>query len=84
MTSKNSVTVEIFGQAYPMLGKAAPGYMRQVAGHVDSRMRQVAEKNERLDMTRIAVLSAVNIADEYLRLKQEYDEILHLIEDEQP
>jgi cell division protein ZapA len=29
-------------------------------------------------------LSAVNIADDYLKLKQEYDEIMHLIEDEEP
>jgi cell division protein ZapA len=30
------------------------------------------------------VLSAVNIADEFLKLKQEHDEIMHLIEDEEP
>jgi cell division protein ZapA len=47
-------------------------------------MRQIADKNPKLDTTRLAVLSAVNIADDYLRLKQQYDEIMHLLEDEEP
>jgi cell division protein ZapA len=58
--------------------------MRQVASHVDEKMRQIADKNPKLDTTRLAVLSAVNIADDYLRLKQQYDEIMHLLEDEEP
>lgn len=81
---KNRLTVEIYGQQYQLAGKASPGHMRQVASHVDEKMRQIADKNPRLDTTRLAVLSAVNIADDYLRLKQEHDELLHLIEDEEP
>lgn len=81
---KNKLSVEIYGQQYSLTGKASPGHMRQVASHVDEKMRQIADKNPRLDTTRLAVLSAVNIADEYLKLKQEHDEIMHLIEDEEP
>ncbi|SFI80646.1 cell division protein ZapA [Thermoflavimicrobium dichotomicum] len=82
--TKNRLNVEIYGQQYQIVGKASPSYIRRVANHVDEKMREIANVNPRLDMTRLAVLSAVNIADEYLRLKQEYDEILHLVEDEQP
>ncbi|AUS08266.1 MULTISPECIES: cell division protein ZapA [Laceyella] len=81
---KNKLSVEIYGQQYNLTGKASPGHMRQVASHVDEKMRQIADKNPRLDTTRLAVLSAVNIADEFLKLKQEHDEIMHLIEDEEP
>jgi len=81
---RNRLTVEIFGQQYNLTGKASPGQMRQVASYVDEKMRQIADKNPRLDTTRLAVLSAVNIADDYLQLKKTYDEIMHLIEDEQP
>lgn len=84
MTQRSRMNVEIYGQTYPIIGKATPSYIRQVAGLVDSNMRGIAEGNPRLDMTRLAVLSAFNIADEYLKLKQEYDEIMHLIEDDQP
>ncbi len=82
--SKNRQTVEIFGQQYSIVGKASPGHMRNVANQVDEFMRKVAEGNPRLDLTRVAVLSAVNFADSYTRLKQEYDEIMHLIEDVEP
>lgn len=84
MRNLNRLNVEIYGQSYPIVGKASPSYVRQVASHVDAKMRQIAENNPRLDISRLAVLSAVNIADEYMRLKQEYDELIHLIEDEQP
>lgn len=82
--SKNKCNVEIYGQQYNIVGKESLSYMRQVASHVDEMMRQVADGNPRLDTTRLAVLSAVNIASDYLKLKREYDEILHLMEDEQP
>jgi cell division protein ZapA len=81
---KNKQSVEIFGQQYQIVGQASPSYMKQVATHVDAKMKEIADNNPRLDTTRLAVLSAVNIADEYLRLKQEFEEILHLVEDEQP
>lgn len=81
---RNRLTVEIFGQQYNLTGKASPGHMRQVASYVDEKMRQIADKNPRLDTTRLAVLSAVNIADDYLQLKKTYEEMMHLIEDEQP
>ncbi|SHE52048.1 cell division protein ZapA [Seinonella peptonophila] len=84
MNNRNRLSVEIYGQQYHIVGKESLGYMREVASHVDEMMRQVANGNPRLDTTRLAVLSAVNIANDFLKLKQEYDEILHLIEDEQP
>lgn len=84
MNNKNRLNVEIYGQQYNIVGKESLGYMREVATHVDEMMRQVADSNSRLDTTRLAVLSAVNIANDFLKLKQEHDEIMHLIEDEQP
>ncbi|GBF12437.1 cell division protein ZapA [Tepidibacillus infernus] len=80
---KNRLPVMIYGQQYKIVGKASSNYMRMVAGYVDERMKQIADSNPRLDTTKIAVLTAVNIADEYFRLKQEYDELLKLIEEEE-
>ncbi|MCS1351552.1 cell division protein ZapA [Mechercharimyces sp. CAU 1602] len=81
--SKNKLHVEIYDRTYSLTGKASPGYMREVARLVDEKMHTIAQSNERLDTTRIAVLSAVNIADEYMKLQREHEEILHLIEDEE-
>ncbi|MBD1372821.1 cell division protein ZapA [Hazenella sp. IB182357] len=81
---RNKLVVEIYGQQFHLTGKASPSHMRQVANHVDEKMQEIADKNPKLDTTRLAVLAAVNIADAYLKLKQEHDEILHLVEDEEP
>lgn len=79
---KNRLQVTIFGQTYTMMGKASSSYMRMIASHVDDKMKEIAATNPRLDSTKLAVLSAMNIADEYYRLKQDYDDLLRLLEDE--
>jgi cell division protein ZapA len=81
---KNKSTVEINGQQYYLTGKATPNHMKKVAGFVDDKMKQISQSNPKLDANRLAVLSAVNIADQYLQLKQEYEEIMCLVNDEQP
>ncbi|GAB7388393.1 cell division protein ZapA [Bacillaceae bacterium] len=77
----NRLTVEIYGQQYKIVGKASISHMRAVAGYVDDKMRHIAETNPRLDTMKLAVLSAVNIADEYFRLKKEYEDLLHILEE---
>jgi cell division protein ZapA len=80
MSEKNKITIEIFGQHYTLKGTASSSHMRLVAGYVDDKMTQLGEVNPKLDARKIAVLSAVNIADEYFRLKEEYEELLRIIE----
>jgi cell division protein ZapA len=67
------VRVEIFDQAYNLRG-SDPEYILKLAEYVDSKMRAVAEATNTIDTVRLAVLAALNIADEYhlLRRKQEY------------
>jgi cell division protein ZapA len=79
---KNRLTVDIFGQQYRLSGKASVNHIRMVAGFVDDKMNEIANGNHRLDTAKIAVLSAVNIADEYFRLRQEYEELLKIIQEE--
>lgn len=80
MSDKNKITIEIFGQHYTLKGTASSNHIRLVAGYVDDKMSQLAESNPRLDGRKVAVLTAVNIADEYFRLKEEYEELLRIIE----
>jgi cell division protein ZapA len=80
---KKRLNVEIYGQSYQITGGTS-GAIQQAANLVDEKMRQIATKNPKLDITRLIVLSACNIANDYLKLKQERDEILALVEDEQP
>jgi cell division protein ZapA len=70
----NSVRVEIFDQPYNLRG-TDPDYIFRLAEFVDSKMRAVAEQTSTVDSLRLAVLAALNIADEYQILKRKYDAI---------
>jgi cell division protein ZapA len=64
-----SVRVEIFDQAYNLRG-SDPEYILKLADYVDSKMRAVAAATNTIDTVRLAVLAALNIADEYHLLKK--------------
>ncbi len=68
----NSVRVEIFDQAYNLRG-TDPDYIFKLAEFVDAKMRAVAEQTQTIDSLRLAVLAALNIADEYHVLRRKYD-----------
>ena len=57
------VTVEIYDQAYHLSGQDA-AHIRQLAARVDSKMRAVAAQGRTVDSLRVAVLAALNLADE--------------------
>jgi cell division protein ZapA len=62
--NNTSVRVEIFDQAYNLRG-SDPKYILKLAEYVDSKMRAVAEQTNTIDTVRLAVLAALNIADEH-------------------
>jgi cell division protein ZapA len=67
--SNSSVRVEIFDQGYNLRG-TDPDYILKLAAYVDTKMRAVAEQTHTVDSARLAVLAALNIADEYHLLKR--------------
>lgn len=71
-TQNGGVRVEIFDQAYNLRG-SDPEYILKLAEYVDSKMRAVAEATNTIDTVRLAVLAALNIADEYHLLKKKQD-----------
>ena len=69
-----SVRVEIYDQTYQLRG-SDPEYIGQLADYVDTKMRLISQQASTVDSLRLAVLAALNIADEYLILKRKYDSI---------
>jgi cell division protein ZapA len=67
-----SVRVEIFDQVYNLRGSDAD-YIVKLAEYVDGKMRAVSEQTATVDSVRLAVLAALNIADEYHLLKRRLD-----------
>jgi cell division protein ZapA len=64
-----SVRVEIFDQVYNLRG-SDPEYIIRLAEYVDAKMRAVSEQTTTVDSVRLAVLAALNIADEYQLLQR--------------
>ena len=69
-----STTVEIFGQTYNVRGDGDQDYLLELARFVDSRMREVAAQVATVDPMKIAILAALNIADEFSRFRRQRED----------
>ena len=67
-----AVTVDIYDQTYRLRGSDRE-YLERLAAVVDARMRSVAAHGRTVDSLRVAVLAALNIADELTRLQERYE-----------
>ena len=67
---KSVVTVDIAGQRYPIRSGLDPAYVAELAAYVDKKMRAAAETAPSTDTLGLAVLVALNLADEYFRARQ--------------
>lgn len=61
------VTVEIGGQRYPIRSSLDERYVTELAAYVDKKMRAASDAAPASDMLGLAILVALNIADEYFR-----------------
>ena len=67
-----AVVVEIYDQVYQLRGTDA-AYIEKLAGIVDGKMRAVSAHGATVDSLRVAVLAALNIADELVALRARFD-----------
>ncbi|WP_442905292.1 cell division protein ZapA [Jeotgalibacillus sp. ET6] len=72
---KNRISVDIYGQSYSIVGSESTSHIRLVASMVDDKMREISSKNPSLDTSKLAVLTAVNAVHDYLKLKEEIEEL---------
>jgi cell division protein ZapA len=70
--SNGSVRVEIFDQGYNLRG-TDPDYILKLADYVDTKMRAVSQQTHTVDTARLAVLAAINIADEFHMLRRKLE-----------
>jgi cell division protein ZapA len=70
-----SIRVVIYDQEYFMRGDLDQEYIQMLAQYLDTKMRSIAERTRTVDTLRVAMLAALNVADEYHQLKARYDEV---------
>lgn len=71
------VRVEICNQTYSLRGELDEAYVQRLAAYVDEKMRALAAHTETADSLRLAILAALNIADDYFCLRQQTDQRRH-------
>lgn len=71
MADKRKVSVRIFGTEYIMLTDDTDEYITELAAKVDNIMREISKSNSRYNPTMVAVLSALNLADELCKSREE-------------
>ena len=67
MSETRVVHVEIHGQRYPIRSSLEPTYVAELATYVDEKMRQAARESPSGDTLKLAILAALNVADEFFR-----------------
>ena len=74
------VNVEIMGQNLVVASDGGDEWVRHIAQEVDARIRQIRETGQAAASINIAILAALNFAEELERLKREHEELIGQIE----
>ena len=73
------ITVEIFGEKHVVRGDGTASHIQSIAHEVDKKMRLIAQRLPRLSVHQIAVLTALNFADELAKLREEQETLMQLL-----
>ena len=72
-TRSRATHVTVLGQDYVLSGDIDPDYVSKIAGYVNERMKELHDRTVGVSTTRLAVLTAINIADEMFTLRSEME-----------
>ncbi|WP_027964648.1 cell division protein ZapA [Halalkalibacillus halophilus] len=75
-SNKNKVTVDIHHRKYTVVGQESPDQIKMVASLVDQKMDEIRYAKPSFDTTQLAVLTALNTMNDYIKLKQDYDALV--------
>ena len=78
---KYKVTVEIMGDHYTLVGDVPPDRVLRMSESLNKRMKDIQQSHPRLPLTKIAVLAALQIMEEAARLEDDYQRLLHLLQE---
>ncbi len=67
MAGKNKVEVKIAGKDYTLMGIESDEYIQKIGLYVDKKMNEIMRFNSTLSTSMAAVLTAINVADDYFK-----------------
>ena len=69
---KNKISIRICGKEYAIVGYESDEYMQKVSLYIDKKMKEVIKNNSKLSTAQAAVLTSINIADDYYKTLEAY------------
>ena len=79
MSDHPIVRVNIFSTEYKIATKTDPDHTRKVAQHVDQKMREVANSLSLRSVAKIAVMTAVNLADDLFKEREQEERVEEML-----
>jgi len=80
-TEYNVLKVNIFGTDYPVRGTTDSAYIAKVAKYVDAKMREVDDTASVKPLLKVAILAALNIADELFNEREDKQKLISLYQE---
>ena len=71
MSGLSDVRVQVFGSEYRIASDTDPEHIREVASYIDQKMREIASALVLRNRSTVAILTAVNLADELFKIEEE-------------
>ncbi len=71
----NRVKVRIYGQDYTIAGDRDEETIKEIAAYVDTKMKEIGRNFATNAQGSLAVLAAINVADEYFSAKAQVEEL---------
>ncbi len=76
----NRIRFEVFGETYIIKGNTDPEHIRKIGQYLNNKLDSMQQRNPQLPPKTLLVLSAFNMADELMKLKQDYDALAKLLD----
>ncbi len=80
MGRERLVEIKVFGQTYTVKTDAEEDYIQEVAKYVNEKMEEVLRKTKSVSTLNVAILTALNVADDLLREKEKRTALLREVE----
>lgn len=77
-----STKVQIYNQTYSLQGDLDQAYLQELAGFVDAKMHSIANMTSTVDTQKVAVLTALALADELNSLRKEKSDREELLKEQ--
>ena len=77
---KKKYQIRVLGQDISVLSDSGDEHVEAVVSYVNDKVAEIQKNTKAINILQVAVLAALNVADEYFKLQGEKEDICHQME----